>query len=140
MTPVVDKCTQTCEFCWRVTPTDIGVSWNQVDVSDADVIPVGELMDAVLMANLRSLGGYNPKAGAAVSEEKYNEARNPKHVAISLAGEPTLHPLISDLIDEIHNRGMTSILVTNGTNPDVLSTMSLPTQLYVTLSAPAEAT
>ncbi len=140
MTPVVDKCSQNCEFCWRVTPADIGVSWNQIDVAETDVIPVNELMDAVLMANLRSLGGYNPEAGAAVSEKKYNEARDPKHVAISLAGEPTLHPLISDLVDEVHNRGMTSFLVTNGTNPEVLSTMSLPTQLYITLAAPDEDT
>jgi len=140
MTPVVDKCTQNCEFCWRVTPADIGVSWNQVYVSENDVVSVSELMDAVLMANLRSLGGYNPEAGASVPEKKYKEARDPKHVAISLAGEPTLHPLISDLIDEIHHRRMTSFLVTNGTQPDVLSTMSLPTQLYVTLAAPDEST
>ena len=138
MTPVVDKCTQNCEFCWRVTPSDIGVNWNQVDVSETDVIPVDELMDAVLMANLRSLGGYNPEAGASVPEEKYKEARDPKHVAISLAGEPTLHPLISELIDEVHRREMTSFLVTNGTQPDVLASMSLPTQLYVTLAASDE--
>lgn len=140
MTPVVDKCTQSCEFCWRVTPSDIGVSWNQTDMSNTVVMPVNELMDAVLMANLRSLGGYNPEAGAMVSERKYKEARDPKHVAISLAGEPTLYPLLSDLIDEIHQRGMTSFLVTNGTQPDVLSTMSLPTQLYVTLAAADEST
>jgi tRNA wybutosine-synthesizing protein 1 len=140
MTPVVDKCTQSCEFCWRVTPADIGVSWNQVDVSETDVLPANELMDAVLAANLRSLGGYNPEAGASVSKKKYIEARDPKHVAISLAGEPTLYPLISDLIDEIHHRGMTSFLVTNGTLPSVLSNMSLPTQLYVTLAAPDEST
>jgi tRNA wybutosine-synthesizing protein 1 len=140
MTPMVDKCTQNCEFCWRVTPSDIGVNWNQIAVEGADMIPVNELMDAVLMANLRSLGGYNPGAGADVSEKKYKEARDPKHVAISLAGEPTLYPMISDLIDEIHHRGMTSFLVTNGTRPDVLSTMSLPTQLYVTLAAPDEST
>jgi tRNA wybutosine-synthesizing protein 1 len=140
MTPVVDKCTQNCVFCWRVTPADIGVSWNQVDVSETDVIPVNELMDAVLMANLRSLGGFNPRSGASVPKEKYQEARDPKHVAISLAGEPTLHPLISELINEIHQRGMTSFLVTNGTQPEVLSRMSLPTQLYVTLAASDEMT
>ncbi|MFX1606595.1 MAG: 4-demethylwyosine synthase TYW1 [Promethearchaeota archaeon] len=140
MTPVVDKCNQNCEFCWRVTPADIGVSWNQVDVSEKDVMSASELMDAVLMANLRTLGGYNPEAGASVSEKKYKEARDPKHVAISLAGEPTLYPLISDLIDEIHHREMTSFLVTNGTRPDVLASMSLPTQLYVTLAAPDETT
>ncbi len=140
MTPVVDKCTQSCLFCWRITPGDIGVSWDQVNVSVEDVVPVEELMDAVLMANLRSLGGYNPDAGANVTMAKYLEAREPKHVAISLAGEPTLHPLISDLIDEIHNRKMTSFLVTNGTQPGVIREMSEPTQLYVTIAAPNEDT
>ncbi len=140
MTPVVDKCTQSCDFCWRVTPSDVSVSWNQVTVSKEDVVPVDELMDAVLMANLRSLGGYNPDAGAKVLREKYAEAREPKHVAVSLAGEPTLHPLISELIDEIHSRNMTSFLVTNGTRPDVLEKMTPPTQLYVTLAAPDETT
>lgn len=140
MAPVVDKCTQNCDFCWRVTPSDVGISWNQVKVSKDDVVPVDELMDAVLMANLQSLGGYNPDAGAKVSREKYLEAREPKHVAVSLAGEPTLHPQISELIDEIHNRNMTSFLVTNGTRPDVLEKMTAPTQLYVTLAAPDEAT
>lgn len=140
MTPVVDKCTQSCDFCWRVTPSDVSVSWNQVTVSKEDVVPVDELMDAVLMANLRSLGGYNPDAGAKVLREKYAEAREPKHVAVSLAGEPTLHPQISELIEEIHSRKMTSFLVTNGTRPDVLEKMTPPTQLYVTLAAPDETT
>jgi tRNA wybutosine-synthesizing protein 1 len=140
MTPVVDKCTQSCDFCWRVTPSDIGTEWDQVRIDEHDVIPVEDLMDAVLMANLRTLGGYNPKAGAKVSKSMYNEARDPKHVAISLAGEPTLYPYLSDLIDDVHERGMTSFLVTNGTQPNVLSSMSLPTQLYVTLAAPDETT
>jgi tRNA wybutosine-synthesizing protein 1 len=140
MAPVVDKCTQSCQFCWRVTPDDIGVSWDQVHVSKDDVDPVGELMDAVLMANLQSLGGYNPGAGANVPRTKYLEAREPKHVAISLAGEPTLHPFISDFIDEIHSRNMTSFLVTNGTRPETIQKMSEPTQLYVTLAAPNEET
>ena len=140
MAPVVDKCTQSCDFCWRVTPSDLGISWDQVKVSNDDVVPVDELMDAVLMANLRSLGGYNPDAGAKVSRKMYTEAREPKHVAVSLAGEPTLHPQISELIDEIHSRKMTSFLVTNGTRPDVLEKMTAPTQLYVTLAAPDEST
>lgn len=140
MAPVVDKCTQSCDFCWRITPNDVGISWDQVNISKDDVGPVDELVDAVLMANLRSLGGYNPDAGAKVPREKYLEAREPKHVAVSLAGEPTLHPQISELIDEIHSRNMTSFLVTNGTLPEVLERMTAPTQLYVTLAAPDETT
>ncbi len=140
MTPLVDKCTQSCDFCWRVVPQDVGISWNQMEIGPEDVLPPAELLDETLKANLRSLGGYNPEAGAQVSEEKYVEARDPKHVAISLAGEPTLYPYLSDFIDEIRRRDMTSFLVTNGTRPDVLSEISLPTQLYITLAAPDKQT
>lgn len=140
MTPVVDKCTQSCAFCWRVTPQDVGVRWNQTRVNNDSVLAPSDLLDAVLKANIRSLGGFNPAAGAKVPKERYLEARDPKHVAISLAGEPSLYPFLSDFIDEVHRRGMTSFLVTNGTRPDVLSEISLPTQLYITLAAPDKET
>jgi len=140
ITPMVDKCNQQCQFCWRVTPSDIGRNWNQTHVSSNEVLTPDRLLDSALMANLRSLGGYNPEVVASVSERKYREAREPRHVAISLAGEPTLYPMISQLIDEIRKRRMTSFLVTNGTCPEILAGMSLPTQLYVTLAAPDEKT
>ncbi len=136
MTPVVDKCTQNCDFCWRLTPQDVGVRWDQVNVEMQDVLPPELLLDSVLEANLRSLGGYNPRINPSVEKKTYMEARDPKHVAISLAGEPTLYPYLSEFIEEIHARGMTSFLVTNGTRPDVLAELVLPTQLYVTLAAP----
>ena len=140
MTPVVDKCTQSCRFCWRVTPGDVGASWDQVNVSKADVLPAEELLDATLAANLRSLGGYNPEVNPQVTEEKYREARRPKHVAISLAGEPTLYPFLSELIELARKRDMTTFLVTNGTRPEVLGKILQPTQLYITLAAPDEET
>ncbi|MHA1961748.1 MAG: 4-demethylwyosine synthase TYW1 [Candidatus Thorarchaeota archaeon] len=140
MTPVVDKCSQSCEFCWRITPADVGTTWDQIRIAKEEVLEPRELMDAVLMANLRSLGGYNPQAGASVSKKKYMEAREPKHVAISLAGEPTLYPFLGEFIEEVHNRGMTSFLVTNGLHPSVLEEITLPTQLYVTLAAPDKET
>jgi tRNA wybutosine-synthesizing protein 1 len=92
------------------------------------------------MANLRTLGGYNPEAGASVEKARYLEARNPKHVAISLAGEPTIYPHLSEFIELIHQRDMTSFLVTNGTTPKALENLSLPTQLYVTIAAPDKET
>ncbi len=138
MTPVVDKCTHNCKFCWRVTPSDVGITWNQTDVIREESYSPEDLMNDTIAANIRSLGGYNPKVNHGVSEIKYEEARNPRHVAISLAGEPTLYPQLDTLINEIHSRGMTSFLVTNGTRPNLLSNMVLPTQLYVTLAAPDE--
>jgi tRNA wybutosine-synthesizing protein 1 len=140
MTPVVDKCTHACSFCWRVTPGDIGIGWDQGNVSKEDVLPPDQLLNDTIQANIRSLGGYNPDIKEEVSKNKYNEARNPKHLAISLAGEPTLYPYLSELIQEADKREMTTFLVTNGTQPDVLESITQPTQLYITLAAPDEKT
>ena len=140
MTPVVDKCTHACRFCWRVTPGDIGISWDQVSVSSKDVLPPDELLESTMKANIRSLGGYNPEIKRGISKDKYDEARNPKHLAISLAGEPTLYPFLGDLIEEAGKRDMTTFLVTNGTRPLVLESITQPTQLYITLAAPDEKT
>jgi len=67
---------------------------------------------------------------------------NPKHVAISLDGEPTLYPKLGELIKGFHEMGMTTFLVTNGTNPERLGELNksgnLPTQLYMSLSANSE--
>jgi len=60
-------------------------------------------------------------------------------VAISLTGEPTVCSFLGEFIDLCHKRGMTTFLVTNGTNPHVLEKLDpLPTQLYVTVAAPKE--
>jgi len=56
-----------------------------------------------------------------------------------LTGEPTLYPFLSEFFEICHRHGMTTFLVTNGTMPEVLENMdTLPTQLYVSLSAPNE--
>ncbi len=136
MTPVVDKCTHSCEFCWRITPRDVDFTWNQTSVQSDSLESVEDLLEGVLSANIRSLGGYNPEINQNVNVKKYEEARSPKHVAISLAGEPTLYPLLSEFIEEIRRRNMTSFVVSNGTRPGTIEKLTMPTQLYVTLPAP----
>jgi wyosine [tRNA(Phe)-imidazoG37] synthetase (radical SAM superfamily) len=70
----------------------------------------------------------------------FENAKKPKHVAISLDGEPTLYPCLGDLIEEFKKRGFTTFVVTNGTKPERIEELNrnnqLPTQLYVTLAAP----
>ncbi len=72
-------------------------------------------------------------------EQVFENAKHPKHAAISLAGEPTLYPYIGELVNEFRKRDMCTFIVTNGTHPDVLRKLwkegNLPTQLYVTLPA-----
>lgn len=63
----------------------------------------------------------------------------PRHVAISLDGEPTLYPFLPELIEAFHDRDMTTFLVSNGTNPEMLAECE-PTQLYVSVDAAERAT
>ncbi|MFW9946308.1 MAG: hypothetical protein ACFFDX_05710 [Candidatus Odinarchaeota archaeon] len=71
--------------------------------------------------------------------QTHSEAMYPNHAAISLDGEPLLYPMISDLVGEFRNKGMTSFIVTNGTLPEILEGLdSLPSQLYLTLPASNE--
>jgi tRNA wybutosine-synthesizing protein 1 len=68
----------------------------------------------------------------------WEESRNPNQVAISLSGEPTLYPYLDEFIRLCKNRGMTTFLVTNGTQPKTLENLScMPTQLYVSVVAPS---
>jgi len=59
----------------------------------------------------------------------------PRHVAISLDGEPTLYPYLPELIEAFHDRDITTFLVSNGTRPEMLRDCD-PTQLYVSVDAP----
>jgi tRNA wybutosine-synthesizing protein 1 len=80
------------------------------------------------------LTGY--KATPNVDKKKLVEAATPKHVAISLTGEPTIYPDLDGLVKNFHKKGFTTFLVSNGTIPEALANLSEePTQLYISVSA-----
>lgn len=127
MTPAVINCTHKCLFCWR--PTQYTIS--TIENPDSPEF----IVEKSIEAQKELLSGYGGVLDR-VNKEKLKEATTPNNVAISLAGEPTMYPLLSDLIDEYKKRNFTTFLVTNGTNPDVLENISLPWNLYVTIPAP----
>ncbi|MBS7268333.1 MAG: 4-demethylwyosine synthase TYW1 [Candidatus Freyarchaeota archaeon] len=135
MTPTVIHCTNRCLSCWRVEPGDQGYHWDQLAFG-TDIDDPEEIVEGCLKAQRKILSGFNPSHHTKVSPEKWREAMAPKHVAISLAGEPTLYPRLSGLIEEFHSRGMTTFLVTNGNLPEVLAEITEPTQLYVSIYGP----
>ena len=133
MTPALFYCTQQCLFCWRAQNTDLKISWDEMKLPSWD--PPESIVQGSLKAQERILTGYkdNPKT----DWRKLREALTPKHVAISLTGEPTLYEPLGDLIHEFHKKGFTTFLVTNGTIPTKLAELSEePTQLYVSVCAP----
>jgi tRNA wybutosine-synthesizing protein 1 len=127
------QCTQACLFCWRTMPGDQGfpITREQEVPDDPE-----EVLDNAVVAQRKLLNGYNPACHSKVDARMYDEARNPRHVAISLVGEPTLYEKLSALVAECRRRNWTSYLVTNGTNPQVLREIEEPTQLYVSFTAP----
>ena len=67
-----------------------------------------------------------------------NEAMEPKHCALSLIGEPVSYPRINDLVKELHVRGLSTFLVTNGQFPDAIAALAPVTQLYLSVVAPTK--
>jgi len=124
MTPVVTSCTQRCLFCWRDQTVDATPDWDD----PADVA------EGTLEAHRDLMVGYKGSPDV-VPRRLFDEAMDPKHVALSLAGEPTMYPHLPELIEEFHDRGLTTFLVTNGTNPGAVEPVE-PTQLYLSVDAP----
>ncbi len=129
--PAVLWCWNRCLHCWRYRPGDRGI-WSEVMMERVD--DPRYIVDMVIDEHRRTVSGY--KMFATVDRRMYEEARNPKHVAISLTGEATLYPMLDDLIREFHRRGMTTFLVTRGVRPEVVANLDEePTQLYVSIEA-----
>ena len=127
MTPAVNQCTQNCLFCWRYQEA---FAKKEPEIDDPK-----EILDKSILEQRRLLTGY--KGEKRTDQKKWQEAQDPKHIAISLTGEPTLYPRLNELIEEAKKRGMTVFLVTNGTTPEVIENLdSLPTLLYITVAAP----
>ncbi len=133
MTPTLYNCTQQCVFCWRAQNGDLQIGRDEMQLPKWDTPET--IMEGSLHAQDRILTGY--KGNEKTDWKKLREAQTPKHVAISLTGEPTLYEPLSDLIRAFHKRGMTTFLVTNGTMPSKLVNLGVePTQLYVSVCAP----
>lgn len=134
MTPAVMWCQNQCLHCWRPIELTEGIKL------EGKIMKPSEIIDKCFEMQKKQLIGFkgNPK----VNKKKFAEALSPNQFAISLSGEPTLYPYIGELIEELRKRKITSFLVTNGLNPEVLQELGrkkqLPTQLYVSVNAPNE--
>jgi tRNA wybutosine-synthesizing protein 1 len=131
MTPCLFNCTHRCLYCWRM----IEATNPEATAEDEP----SQIIEEAVQAQRELLSGFkgNPK----VDRLRWREAQEPKHAAISLAGEPTLYERLSELIGEFKRRDFTTFLVTNGTLPERLGALrEEPTQLYISLSAPDEET
>lgn len=127
MSPAVDVCNQRCLFCWRYQDHE---KRKNVKFDEPE-----KIVQNSIEAQRELVSGF--KGDERCSKEMWKEAREPNQVAISLAGEPTMYPYLGELIKEYEKRGMSTFLVSNGTQTKTIQNLStLPTQLYITLAAP----
>lgn len=127
MSPALEQCNLNCLFCWRMR-NFFGWKFEKIDEPE-------DILERSFEAQRALVSGF--KGDSRCDIEMWKEARNPNQVAISLTGEPTFYPRLGEFIDLCKGKGMTTFLVTNGTNPKVLERLEpLPSQLYITLAAP----
>lgn len=126
-------CNHACTFCWRDTRY-VYPQWQGPVDSPKSIV------EGCINEQIKLLNGFGGSPSAL--RQRYLESKVPIHVAISLTGEPTMYPLIDELVGEFKRRGMSTFLVTNGTLPHQIKKLldEPPTQLYVTLPAPDEET
>jgi tRNA wybutosine-synthesizing protein 1 len=123
MTPTL-RCNHRCLFCWR--------SFEHEHPAERDC-PPEEILSLIPALQKKALSGY--KVSPRVTAERFSQALDPRHVAVSLSGEPTLYPFLPELIDLLNTRGYSTFLVSNGTSPWVIERCR-PFQLYISLPAP----
>jgi len=127
-------CDQNCIFCWRPAENML-----KGEIKDKVDDPK-ETIDNLVKERYKLLTGF--KGQENINKAKLKIALNefPLHWAISLSGEPTLYPKLTEFIKELQKRKVESIfVVSNGQNPDVIKKLekknALPTQLYISLDA-----
>ena len=126
--PTVVYCNFNCIFCWRPNELMYPEITEKIDEPK-------EIIAALIELRKQLLSGFG---GSAPNLEKFREALEPDHFAISLSGEPTLYPKIIELIEYSTKIARTVFLVTNGSKPEVLEKIKPKKnfQLYISLNAP----
>ena len=141
MTPSL-WCPNKCIHCWRAIELTTGKE------IPGEVNTPAEIINGCIKAQRKLIEGFKilPETKditlSKANMKKWQEAQEPMQFAISLSGEPTLYPMIGDLISELRKRGKTSFLVSNGLHPEKLEELKkkkqLPTQLYISVNTPNE--
>lgn len=120
-------CANKCVFCWRHHTNPVGTEWRW-KMDEPELIVENAIQSHVRMVKeFRGVDGVLP--------ERFEEAMNPRHCALSLVGEPIMYPKINQLIRLLHSRKISTFLVTNAQFPEAIENLLPVTQLYVSIDA-----
>ena len=137
-------CANRCVFCWRHQTNPVGTEWRW----KAD--PPEEIVNGALEKHRNMV--KQMKGVPGVDNERFEEAMNVAHCALSLVGgihylatdrffltfhflEPIMYPYINEFIELLHSKSISSFLVTNAQFPEMIENLKPVTQLYVSIDA-----
>ncbi|KAI7732940.1 hypothetical protein M8C21_025692, partial [Ambrosia artemisiifolia] len=120
-------CANKCVFCWRHHTNPVGKSWQWKMDDPLMIVNTAIEEHKKMIKQMKGVPG--------VTAERLSEGLLPRHCALSLVGEPIMYPEINSLIDELHNRRISTFLVTNAQFPDKIVSLNPITQLYVSVDA-----
>jgi tRNA wybutosine-synthesizing protein 1 len=126
MTPSM-ACANKCTFCWRDYRNPVATEFNFVQDPPDWIVREAIARHTQMIRTLRGVPGVEP--------DRYQEALQPRHCALSLVGEPIIYPAIGKLLEELHSRHISSFLVSNAQFPDKMAALPPVTQLYLSIDA-----
>ncbi|KAF5013681.1 hypothetical protein FDECE_338 [Fusarium decemcellulare] len=121
------SCSNKCVFCWRHGTNPVGTTWRWV------VDPPDLIFDGVKTNHYKKIKMLRGMPG--VRAERFAEAMQIRHCALSLVGEPIFYPHINEFLGMLHAERISSFLVCNAQHPDQLAALKAVTQLYVSIDA-----
>lgn len=120
-------CANKCVFCWRHHTNPVGTEWKW------NMDPPEMIVEAALENHYKMIKEFRGVPG--VLRERLLEGMRVKHCALSLVGEPIMYPEIRRLVRLLHDRQVSTFLVTNAQFPDAIQSLGPVTQLYVSVDA-----
>lgn len=121
------SCSNKCVFCWRHGTNPVGTTWRwQVD-------PPEMIFNGAKEGHYKKIKMMRGVPG--VRAERFQEAMQIRHCALSLVGEPIFYPHINAFVEMLHKEHISSFLVCNAQHPDQLAALKTVTQLYVSIDA-----
>ena len=121
------SCSNKCVFCWRHGTNPVGTTWRwQID-------PPEMIFEGAKEGHYRKIKMMRGVPG--VRAERFQEAMQIRHCALSLVGEPIFYPHINEFVAMLHREHISSFLVCNAQHPDQLAALKPVTQLYVSIDA-----
>uniref|UniRef100_A0A8D2JSP8 S-adenosyl-L-methionine-dependent tRNA 4-demethylwyosine synthase TYW1 n=1 Tax=Sciurus vulgaris TaxID=55149 RepID=A0A8D2JSP8_SCIVU len=120
-------CANKCVFCWRHHTNPVGTEWRwKMDQPE-------KILEGAVQSHLDMMKQFRGVPG--VKAERFEEGMKVKHCALSLVGEPIMYPEINRFLQLLHQRRISSFLVTNAQFPAEIRNLKPVTQLYVSVDA-----